>query len=207
MIRRTILALVLAVLVTGCRFLDTQTGPSTNPAPETTVSLSGVVKAVGSGGPVKGAVIEILDGINKGLLMTTDGKGAYRFDNVSVGNANISASAPGFPQAILGVHIEAGSTLDFELEPPPWSARGTGSDVFQAPSWVTRVRIEGELDGTGPCETLVVRQETRSVVTMTLGSCPAGIQRYQGVHLLTGGVWVETIATSTKVSWTFESIR
>jgi len=210
MIQRAILALVFALLVTACRFFETQTSPSANqtPEPPTSISLTGVVRAAGgSAAPVKGAVVEILDGVNKGFMMTTDSKGVYQFDNLAVGNANVSASANEFSGAIAGVHIDRGSTLDFELDPPSWAARGTGSDVFEMPSWVTRVRITGELAGTGPCENFVVRVASRPVVSATLGTCAAGIRRYQGVHLLTGGGTVETIAPSTAVFWSFEWLR
>lgn len=151
------------------------------------------------GGPIKGALVEILDGVNQGFMMTTNSDGVYRFDGLKVGNANISASAHEFSEGHAGVHIDGVNTLDFKLEPPPsWVARGTGSDVFNMPSWVARVRITGELEGA--CESFVVRVAGRPVVSTSLGTCAAGIRRYQGVHLLTGGGMVEVI-TATGVSW------
>jgi hypothetical protein len=204
------LALVVAVLVSGCRFLETQTGPSANPTPEqpTTVSLSGVVRATGTSAPVKGAVVQILDGPNKGFLMTTDTKGAYRFDNLTVGNANVSASANEFPEAIAGVHIDRGSTLDFQLEPPPWTARGHGTDVFEVPAWVSRVRIEGAFEGAqGKCEALAVRFAGSNILNATLGTCANGVLRYQGVHLMSNGGMVEMITPSTLVGWRLEWLR
>src|SRR5688572_2447270 len=184
MIQRAILVLVVGVLVTGCNFLDTQTGPDQTPAP-TTISLSGVVRTTGTLAPVKGAFVQILDGANKGLAMTTDVKGAYKFDNLAAGNANVSASAPQFPEAIAGVHLAPGSTLDFQIEPPPWSARGNGSDAFEVPAWVARVRVDGEFQGaTGKCDTLAVRFAGANVLNITLGTCANGVSRYQGVHLL-----------------------
>jgi hypothetical protein len=210
MIQRVILTLVVAVLATGCRFFETQTGPSENPTPQppTSISLSGVVRAAGgSSAPVKGAVVEILDGVNKGLMMTTDNSGVYQFENVTAGNANVAASANEFSRAVAGVTISRGTTLDFVLEPPPWGARGTGSDVFDMPPWVTRVRITGERDGTGACENFIVRVANRSVVNAILGTCATGIRQYQGVHLFTGGGTVEAVAPSTAVSWSFEWVR
>ena len=101
MLHRAFLVLVVGVLTTGCRFFETQTSP-TNTTP-TAVSLSGVVRATGTTAPVKGATIQILDGANKGRVMTTDVKGAYKFDSLEAGNANVVASADGMPETTQGV--------------------------------------------------------------------------------------------------------
>lgn len=213
MIQRAILAMVLAVLVTGCRFIETTpTSPSpnpTNPAPTPTgVSLTGKVTAAGGwGAPVKGAVVEILDGVNKGFLITTNGDGVYRFDGLKVGNANVKASATEFPVTTAGVYIDGTNTLDFELEPPAsWGARGTGSDVFNMPSWIARVRITSELQD-ATCQSFVVRVGGKPVLSTNLGACSAGVRRYQGVHLVTGGGMVEVVTGNTAVSWSFEWVR
>jgi hypothetical protein len=206
MIYRACLVVVVAVLVSGCRFFETQTGPSADtPA---AVTLSGVVRAAGSTAGVKGASVQILDGPNKGLVMTTDTKGAYKFENLAAGNANVSASAPDMPEAIAGVHIDAGSTLDFQLEPPPWSARGSGSDVFEVPAWVSRVRITGEVPA-GRCDSLTIRLGTSQILNTALGTCGTvvGIRRYEGVHLMTGGGMAEIFVPSLSVSWTIEWLR
>ena len=140
--------------------------------------------------------------------MTTDVKGVYKFDNLAAGNANVSASANEFPEAIAGVYINLGSTLDFQLEPPPWTAKGNGSDVFELPAWVTRVRVEGEFEGqVGKCEALAVRFAGSSILNTTLGTCTNGIRRYQGVHLMSGGGMVEMLAQSTLVAWRLEWLR
>ena len=213
MIPRAILAVVIAVLVTGCRLIGTPTSPSASPTQDPSpsasgVSLTGKVMAAGEwGAPVKGARVEILDGVNKGFTMTTNSEGVYRFDGLKVGNANISAAAPEFPEAHAGVYIDGENTLDFELEPPAsWAARGTGSDVFNMPSWVARVRITGELPDAG-CQSFAVRVAGRSVLNLNLGTCATGIRRYQGVHLFTGGGTVEVVTTDTSVSWLFEWVR
>jgi len=209
MFQRTILALVVAVLVSGCRYFDTQTSPTeTEP-----VSLSGVVRATGTSAPVKGANVLILDGANKGRAMTTDVKGVYKFADLTAGDANVSVTAYQFPEAISGVHISPGSTLDFSIEPPPWSAKGNGSDALEVPAWVTRVRVDAEFEGatgtgiTGKCETLAVRFANSSLLNTNLGTCTNGVRHYQGVHLMSGGGMVEVFAQSTLVFWTLEWTR
>jgi hypothetical protein len=209
MMYRAFLVLVVAVLTTGCRFFETQTSPTADPTPEpTTVSLSGVVRASGTTAPVKGATVRILDGPNKGREMATDVKGAYKFDNLEVGNANVLASAEGMPETTQGLHISKGSTLDFELEPPPWSARGSGSDVFEVPAWISRVRITGEVPA-GRCDSLVIRLAGASILNTSLGTCGTvvGIRRYEGVHLMAGGGMAEIFVPSLSVSWTIEWLR
>jgi hypothetical protein len=177
------------------------------------VSLSGVVRATGSSAPVKGAEVRILDGANKGLVMTTDVKGAYKFDNIAAGDANVSATKPQFPEVIAGVHINPGSTLDFSMEPPPWSVKGNGSDALEVPAWVTRVRVDAEFEGatgsgaTGKCEALNVRFANASVLNANIGTCANGVRHYQGVHLMSGGGMVELFTQSTLVFWSLEWTR
>jgi ribosomal protein S28E/S33 len=211
---RAILVLVVAVLGTGCQFFENQTGPTADPTPEPTpISLSGVVRATGTTAPVKGATIQILDGVNKGRVMTTDVKGAYKFDNLQAGNANVLASAPGMPETTEGLYIDKAATLDFQLEPPPWSAKGNGSDVFEVPAWVTRVRVDAEFEGatgtgaTGRCETLAVRFANVNLLNTSLGTCTTGVRHYQGVHLMSGGGMVELLTQSTQVFWRLEWTR
>jgi ribosomal protein S28E/S33 len=209
---RAMLVLVVAVLGTGCRFFETQTGPTADPTP-VAVTLSGVVRATGTTAPVKGATVQILDGVNKGRVMTTDVKGAYKFDNLQAGNANVLASATGMPEATEGIYIDNATTLDFQLEPPPWSAKGNGSDVFEVPAWVARVRIDAEFEGatgsgaTGKCEALAIRFGSSQILNATLGSCTNGVRHYQGVHLMSGGGMVELLTQSTQVFWSLEWTR
>jgi ribosomal protein S28E/S33 len=209
---RPILVLVVAVLGTGCNFFETQTSPDPTPEP-TTVSLSGVVRATGTTAPVKNATIQILDGVNKGRVMTTDVKGAYKFDNLQAGNANVLASATGMPETTEGIYIDKAATLDFSLEPPPWLAKGNGSDVLEVPAWVTRVRVDAEFEGatgtglTGKCETLAIRFANASLLNTTLGTCTNGVRHYQGVHLMGGGGMVELLTQSTLVFWKLEWTR
>jgi hypothetical protein len=142
--------------------------------------------------------------------MTTDAKGAYKFDNLEVGNANVLASAEGMPQTTQGLYINNGSTLDFELEPPPWSAQGWASDVVEVPAWVSRVRITGEVLA-GKCDSLNIRLANVSILNTTLGTCGnppvLGLRRYEGVHLMAGGGMAEVFVPSLSVNWTIEWLR
>ena len=145
--------------------------------------------------------------------MTTDVKGVYKFADLTAGDANVSVTAYQFPEAISGVHISPGSTLDFSIEPPPWLAKGNGSDALEVPAWVTRVRVDAEFEGatgtgiTGKCETLAVRFANSSLLNTNLGTCTNGVRHYQGVHLMSGGGMVEVFAQSTLVFWTLEWTR
>jgi ribosomal protein S28E/S33 len=209
MFPRTMLALVVAVLVSGCRFFDTQTSPTADLTAEPTpISLSGVVRATGTTAPIKGATVQILDGVNKGRVTTTDVKGAYKFEHLQAGNANVLASAAEMPETTEGIYIDKAATLDFSLEPPPWRARGNGSDAFEVPAWVSRVRIIGEVPA-GQCDSLTIRMGGASILNTTLGTCGTvvGIRRYEGVHLMAGGGMAEIFVPSLSVSWTIEWIR
>ncbi|MCX6543847.1 MAG: carboxypeptidase regulatory-like domain-containing protein [Acidobacteria bacterium] len=81
------------------------------------VSLTGVVRA-SDGLAVNAATVTVVDGPNAGRTTTT-ANGVYRFDNLIVGNANLSVNAAGYASAADGVYIDGVSTLDFTLLPPP----------------------------------------------------------------------------------------
>jgi hypothetical protein len=82
----------------------------------------------------------------------------------------------------------------------PWTRSGQGNDVFDMPSYVTRVRIQGTWNRTDP-DNFIVKINGTDVVNEHLTSAPI----YNGVHLTAGGV-VEIIF-STNVAWVFTEVR
>jgi len=85
------------------------------------VTLRGVITS-SAGARLSAITLRILDGSNAGRTATsTDGD--YRFDDLAVGNANLSATGIGFAQLIKGLFINGATTLDFSLQiasaPPP----------------------------------------------------------------------------------------
>lgn len=137
--------LALAVAVSGCGEGTDSTGPTPMPDPAP-VSLTGVVRSNG-GGPLTGATVRILDGVNVGQTVSTNANGAYRFEGLAVGNANLSAAATGYHEARAGVHIDGSNTLDLTLEPAPpelVSLTGTVRSKVGSPLAGATVRI---LDG------------------------------------------------------------
>ena len=206
MIQRTVFFLTMAVLATACHF-PWPTSPSEDAEPRAPVTLTGMITTPGpSGLPVKGATVKILDGFNQGSTAVSDARGAYKFDNLRSGNANIAATAPQMSEAVAGVFIDGPTTLHFELVPPStWTAKGFGSDAFEMPFWVTRVRILASTSAA--CENFGVRVGDRAVVSnIILGTCQSGIPQYQGVHFVPGGP-VEVLSPTGAVSWSFEWTR
>ena len=90
--------------------------PEPEPEPESpTVSLTGRVTARDTGDGLNGVTIRVHDGDNANRTTTTNRSGTYRFDELAVGNANLSASLSGWATARDGVYINGTNTLDFEL--------------------------------------------------------------------------------------------
>lgn len=94
------------------------------------VTLVGVVTSE-AGERLSGIILKIIDGLNAGRTATS-ANGDYRFDNLSVGNANLSASGSGLSPTIKGLFINGANTLDFTLgrasaQPPPSSRRRLGA--------------------------------------------------------------------------------
>lgn len=89
-----------------------------------TVTLAGTVTDADSGIGISGATVTILRDLTTtvapddwGRTATTDGAGAYHFDNVTVGNANLAAAAPGYQERRAGQNLGVNSTLNFSLRP------------------------------------------------------------------------------------------
>lgn len=88
--------------------------------------------------------------------------------------------------------------------PALFTRTGTGANVFDMPTNVTRVRIVG--DYSGSCENFIIRIAGKGVVNEILGSCSIGIgSHFDGTFLTTGGV-VEVL-NSNGISWSFTEVR
>lgn len=153
---------------------------------------------------LEGATIRILDGPNVGRTTTTTSTGAYRFDGLTIGNANLSASATGWEESRAGVYIDGTNTLNFSIRTiAPWSRSSSGNTAFDMPTYISRVRITGSYSGNSP--NFIVRVAGRLVVNELLGTGWSQT-RYDGTHLASGGGGVE-ITNSSGVSWSFTEVR
>ena len=181
------------------------TAPTDAPTPTGGESLTGTVTEESVGTPISGATITILDGANAGDTTSTSANGAYRFDRLSSGNANVSAEASGYLQRRRGTFIGGVTTLNFTLpRATAWSRTGQGNTVFDMPTYISRVQIVGTYSGY--CQNFVVYIADRLIVNEILGTCSIAIgPRYDGVHTTSGGV-VET-RISSGVSWSFTEVR
>jgi hypothetical protein len=80
---------------------------------------------------------------------------------------------------------------------------GTADNVFEMPARVTRIRIQGNFDGSS--SNFVVKIAGRLVVNEILGTA-SNIRTFDGTYLLVGGGIVE-ITDSSGNSWTFTEVQ
>ncbi len=85
---------------------------------------------------------------------------------------------------------------------PLWERGGGGNTVFDMPTSISRVRIVGIYRSNS--SNFIVRVGGRLVVNELLGRA-WGMERYEGIHQVTGGV-VE-ITNSSGVEWSFVEVR
>lgn len=168
-------------------------GPPTTTAPAAT-SLSGTV-AVNGGSRVAGAVVTILDGPNKGRETTTSSSGDYRLEGLTAGNANVKASATGYPDGTAGIYISGATTLNILL---PFYKEGQGDTVFDMPTNVRRVKITGQWTGSGTSN-FIVYIGGYLVVNEIMRSYPNG--HFEGTYATNGGA--VQIKSSGQIAWTF----
>lgn len=87
---------------------------------------------------------------------------------------------------------------------PIFSRAGNGNTVFDMPTYIRRVRIQGNF--TGRCQNFAVKIGGDLLVNEILGTCSIAIGRsYDGTHTTVGGVVEVTI--SSGVNWTMTEVR
>ena len=115
----------------------------------------------------------------------------YRYTGVSPGAAEIRVVHEGARKLTHQVRVEA--------RPEPWSRSGTGDDVFDYPSRITRVRITGSYDGRG--QNFIVRCGNDLLVNVIIGT-GRDSTRYTGTHSLSRCHGPFEITGSNGVRWT-----
>ena len=211
------LAIALCVLLCGCGSESSPTvgpSPTPNPAPSpsptpapapTSVALTGTVTVTNTSVRLDGATIRILDGPNAGRTATTSGGGTYRFDGLTPGNANLSATAATWDESRAGVFIDGTNTLSFTIRTiSPFVKNGGGNDVFTKPLWVTRVAVHGYFGGSS--SNFVLWCDTQLVVNEIIGSFGGRSQFYDGTHSVPSCREMRT-EISNGVQWSVTEVR
>ena len=189
------------VVVSGCSGKDSPTAPSATAT--STFSLSGQI--TGSGGTgLSGATVLIADGPNKGQSATTTSTGAYSFSSLPASAFTLNASASGYTPQNKSIALNTNLSISFALVKinPIFVMGGSGNQVFDMPTYVSRVHITGTY--TGYASNFIVRIGGHLVVNDLLGT-GFGPTVSDGTYLTTGGV-VE-ITNSQGVAWAFTEIR
>src|SRR5690348_4240172 len=97
----------------GCG--GTPASPTSPSAPlPAAVSLTGTVSAQ-SGAKLADATVSILDGANALRFVKTNAAGDYRFDNLTPGNANLSAVKNGYEERVTGLFVDGNNKANFIL--------------------------------------------------------------------------------------------
>lgn len=135
---------------------QTPTAPSPNPPatpqppPEpspTRWSLAGTVTEDASKAPLRGAQVEIIEGVNQGTNTATNEEGQYRFENLQPGTFALHVKAEGFENDRRTVTLSADQTIDVGLKKVKPPARGTRGTIVDGLTERTlpgvTVRVEG----------------------------------------------------------------
>lgn len=150
--------------------------------------------------------MEIIGGATVGRSNLTNPNGEYTLADVNLGNNTIRVTKDGYISRDLGLVLNnVTNTQNVALQTvAPWSISGTGNNVFDVPTWITRVRVVGTFSGR--CQNFVLWIRNDLVVNEILGTCSVAIgPRYDGVHLIVGGVSRTEI--SSGVSWSITEVR
>ena len=200
------LPLVLLVSLIACGGgSDGGGGNPAGPTPPaaTTFTLSGRITNAATGGGVGGATVMILDGPASSRSATADGNGNYTLANIPQSGFTARARAPYYTERSEGVSLTADRTQNFALQPIPLFGRsGSGDTVFDMPTHVRRIRIQGRY--TRNSSNFVVYIAGRLVVNELLGT-GWDATTFDGTYTTQGGV--TEIKLSSGVQWTFTEVR
>jgi hypothetical protein len=182
------------------------TPPATPPPVVPTIGyLAGRVTENGPGSPISNAKVEVIGGSSVGKWTLTTPSGEYTLANLTLGNNTIRVSKDGYLSRDLGLVLsnEANTQHVALLTVNPWSQTGTGNQVFNLPSYVTRVRIQATY--TRFSSNFIIDVNGRLLVNELLGTGWSQTT-YDGTHVVAAGGLVE-ITNSSGVTWTFTHVR
>jgi hypothetical protein len=205
-VKRILLVLACAI-ATACGSSSTSpstTTPTPTPTPTpTTFTLSGQITSAGGGGIV-GASVSILDGPNAGKSTTTDGSGNYTLSGLTSAGFTVNVSASNFVTTAKGVTVVSNTTLNVALLPAQlFTQSGSGNNVFNMPTYISRIHIRGTFTGFC-CSNFIVKIGSSLVVNDIIGPSENSTVS-DGVYLTSGGT--VQITDSSGVSWTFTEVR
>lgn len=203
----------------------TGTWGSDNPA-VATVDQSGLVTAVAAG-----TVTIYIDVSASSLRSVNSTSGAASVSATSSGSKSAKTGLRGRKRMgkkaalrndknALEKGIETGNPLDTSEKMPPtatvrgsksltvrnvWSRSGTGANVFDMPTYVSRVKIVGDYRGSDPYigDNFIVWVGDDLLVNVILGTY-WGSTHYEGTHLTTGGV--VQVKYSNGVVWSLTEV-
>lgn len=198
--------LVLATVLSACGGSSpTAPTPIATPAPTppqppaptiVRVTVVGVVTDAGTNAAVGGANVTV-----NGVSGSTDGNGFFSLPSVAAGNTTMLVTKAGYNQSSEGVTVNTSDTRIDRRLTPFFSRSGVGNNVFDLPSYVSRVRIQGTWNRTSTSN-FIVRIAGRLTVNEVLRDSIT----YDGTHLVTNG-GVVTIESSAQISWTFTQVQ
>jgi hypothetical protein len=158
-------------------------------------------------GRLAGAVVLFLDGPNVNKASITNSNGEYRFENLTIGNANLAARADGLNEERRGLHVDGTNTLDFSLF---FRRTGEANLTFNIPAYVQRVRIVAVSKGT-VCSNFQIRHSDVWIVNELLGPCAfsnLATGRYEGLHSIFPGKSLQIASiVAGSLTWTVTEER
>jgi len=131
----------------------------------TTVSGSGTIRGTvreSSGAMLPGATVHLLDGSQEVAVATTDGNGAFEFQEVSPGPYTLAADLAGFDGKAEPVSVTAGETATKDIV----LTRTAGTSLIQG--WVIPVIVVAVVVITGSVVYVARRRSRKRVEPPTL---------------------------------------
>ncbi len=127
-------------------------------------------------------------------------------------NVRFTPTTSGFLSCVLNVvgdQTAGGAAINVSgtgVNPNPiFVQSGVGDNVFNLPSYVTRLRVDATYGGS--CQNFIVHIGTSGLINVIIGTCSVADSKspFSGTYVVTGGQ--VSITNSTGVAWTFTEVR
>jgi hypothetical protein len=219
------LVLITCVLAVACGSKS-----PTTPSPNT------LTRIIHLNGDLNFGSVDIGQQVTKQIAIVNNGTGPLTVTNITVPAGNASGFAASWTSGVIASGSQQVVTIRFQPTEarsysgtltvqgdqtagpntmpitavglgPLFERSGTGNQVFDLPSGVTRLRVTGRIVSSSTCQNFIARRNGSSFVNAIIGTCSvADGVTYDGTHLVSGPAVIE-IVSSEGVAWTFTEIR
>ncbi|HEX7797066.1 MAG TPA: carboxypeptidase-like regulatory domain-containing protein [Vicinamibacterales bacterium] len=128
-LQHSLIVCSLVIATASCSSESPRSTTTPTPPAPSTATITGTVSATG-GARVANATIRVFDGPNAGRSTQSNASGEFTLDNLTPGNANVTANATIYEEVVLGAYLSGPVTMNFIFPVPACQSGNTAQISF-----------------------------------------------------------------------------